>query len=148
VPRKQGEDSDPVLEVSASGTADSNGEYLQHDAVAPHKPHLAEVAPMTVIVRRDSLRHALGALVGAVTDAATTDTAMNTKGTEAVKVAATLADAATAPDEITSVTKAGLRANGWNLFRVLSFVETQRITTLMFVVGGLLLLAAALLATR
>jgi hypothetical protein len=134
VPRTHSEDSDPVLEVAASGTANSNGEYLQHDAVAPHKPRSAAVDPMTVVVRNESVPP-----VGAVNGARGQTLADDAKG---------LADVAATPEETTSITKAGLRAKSWSLFRLLAFVETHRITTLMFVVGGLLLLLAALLATR
>jgi hypothetical protein len=131
-PRTRSEDSDPVLEVSAVGTADSNGEYLQHEAVAPHKPHAAAVDPATVIIRSDTVPPARN---GQASTAATSD-------------GAALQDAAMLPEETTSVTKGRLRGKGWGLFRVLAYVEAHRITTLMFVVGALLLLLAGLLAVH
>jgi hypothetical protein len=131
-PRTRSEDSDPVLEVSAVGTADSNGEYLQHEAVAPHKPHAATVDPMTVIIRSD-----------------TVPPSRNDGGNPAAASdGIALQDAAMLPEETTSITKGRLRAKHSGLFRVLTYVEAHRVTTLMFVVGALLLLLAGLLAAR
>jgi hypothetical protein len=131
-PRTRSEDSDPVLEVSAFGTANSNGEYLQHDAVAPQKPHAETVDPMTVIIRNDTVPPNRDDASSAV----------------AVSQGAALQDAALLIEETTSATKGRLRAKGWGLFRVAAYVEAHPVTTLMFVVGTLLLLLAGLLAVR
>lgn len=133
-PSTRSEESDPVLEVSASGTADANGEYLQHDAVAPHRARSAVVDPETVVIRHESL-----APVGAVTgDCGSVPTDERTAN----------ADMTPMTEETTAITRAGLRGKSRSLFRLLAFVENHRITTLMFVVGAMLLLVAALLATH
>ncbi len=139
VPRTHSEDSDPVLEVSAVGTADSNGEYLQHDAVLPHKPRSAAVDPTTVVIRHESIP----ALEGE-----TDDGLAHGVGGLAETGERASTDSALMVEEVTSITNAKLRAKSWGLYRLLAFVETHRATTLMLVIGGLLLVLSALLAAR
>jgi hypothetical protein len=138
VPRMHSEDSDPVLEVSAIGMADSDGEYLQHDAVSPHKARSAAVDPETIVIRHEPVPPVVGVLDGLAPGL----------GGAAGDAERSLADATSMVEETTSITEAKLRANGWGLFRLQAFVETHRATTLMFVIGGLLLLLSAMLAAR
>ena len=128
VPRKHSEDSDPVLEVSAIGTADANGEYLQHDAVAPHKPHSAGVELVTVVV--------------------SSEPAHATVGEPRVQTPIDPALVYPADEEVTSVTKGKLRAKGWGWFRFVAFVERHRNATFMLAIGGLMILLAVLLSIR
>lgn len=138
MPRTHSEDSDPVLEVSAVGTADSNGEYLQHDAVSPHKPRSAAVDPETVVIRHQSMPVLEGVSDGLAQGA----------GATAEDGERSSVDFASMVEEVTSITNAKLRAKSWGLFRLFAFVESHRATTLMFVIGGLLLVLSALLAAR
>lgn len=124
VPRTHREDSEPVLTVSAIGTADANGDYLQHEAVAPHKPYATDVDPLTVVIRRDSEPH-----TGRLADAE-------------------LADAVSTSEEITSPTKSRLSRPGSGLFRALVFIEAHQMIALTFALGMVLLLLAAVLALR
>lgn len=124
VSRTHSEDSDPVLEVSAIGTADSNGDYIQHEAVLPHKAHSATADAMTVVIQPESQ-----------------PPTENTAGVA-------LHDAVSNSDEITSVTKSRLRKSGSGLFRALVFLEGHRLTALTFAVGVVLLLLSAVLAGR
>lgn len=133
-PSTRSEESDPVLEVSASGTANADGAYLQHDAVSPHKARSAEVDPKTVVIRHESLPP-VGQEAGACRSGLPDEPCAGV-------------DIPPMPEETTAITRAGLRGKSRSLFRLLAFVENHRITTLMFVVGAMLLLVAALLATR
>jgi hypothetical protein len=130
VPRLDSDD--PILEVSASGTANLDGEYLQHDAVLPHKSHAVALDPATVVVRRDS----------------TAPSSSNNTESEGEAGGDTLQDVATIPEETTEVTKSKMRAKGWALYRTLAYVEEHRLTTLAFALGGLFLLVAGLIAVR
>jgi hypothetical protein len=132
VPRSHSEDSDPVLEVSAIGTANPDGEYVQHEAVAPQKPHPFLIDPLTVVVR-ESTPSAAG------TDASEADSGQDPSE---------LADATSTEGEITSATKSRFRTNGAAMFRVLAYVETHRLATLSLAIGGLLLLIAGALVLR
>lgn len=128
VPRKHSEDSDPVLEVSAIGTANANGEYVQHDAVAPHKPHSAGVDLVTVVVSSEPVGAAIGES----------------------RVQASIDQTLTYPadEEVTSVTKGKVRAKGWGWFRFVAFIEQHRSATFMLAIGGMMILFAALLSIR
>lgn len=118
----QHEDSGPELEVNAIGTANPNGDFMQHEAVVPHKPHAAVLDPSTIVVRSEPPRpQALASGAEHLMDAA---------GVE----------------EITSVTQGHLRARRWGLYRMLTLVENHRLAALSFALGSVLLLLAALLA--
>jgi hypothetical protein len=87
--------------------------------------------PMTVVVRSESTQSR---------ESPAGDSVQDSQGG--------LRDIDSVPEEITAVTKSRLRARGWGVFRALAFVEAHRMTTLMFVVGALMLLFAAVIAVR
>lgn len=122
MPRMQHEDSGPELEVKAVGTANPNGDFMQHEAVVPHKPRAAALDPSTIVVRSEPPR-----TQGLVSDG---EILMDAAGI----------------DEITSVTQGDLRARRWGLYRVLTLVENHRVAALSFALGSVLLMLAALLA--
>jgi hypothetical protein len=124
VPRSHRDDSDPVLEVSAVGTATSDGEYVQHEALAPHKPHSAAPDGLTVVIRRDS-------------------TPPKSRGAADGQLLSP-----TDSEEITATTRANLRSTGRVWFHALAFLEAHRLSALTLAVGTLLLLSAAVIATR
>jgi hypothetical protein len=131
MPRSNSEDSEPILEVAAIGTANADGEFLQHEAVAPQKPHAINVDPQTVIVRDGESMQA-----------------RSRSDRSASHIDSGLADAVTAEDEVTSATKSRHRQAQMNLYRVLRFVENHPLATVTLVVGALLLMLAGVLALR
>jgi len=125
-------DSEPDLVVNVIGTATSDGQFTQHEAVIPQKARAALVDPATVVVRSEA--PSAEESVGERNNGASGGTG--------------LLDATSSGDEITSITKARLRAQGWGLYRVLWAVENHRLAALSFALGSVLLLLAALMALR
>jgi hypothetical protein len=132
VPRQSSEGSEPLIKVSAIGMANANGDYLQHDAVAPNKAHASVTDAITVIVRHES------APPGSSGSGGASDNAVSTA----------LGYSARAPEVVTAITKAHVSANGIRLLRAVIFIEEHRVATLALVVGSLLFLIAGLLALR
>lgn len=130
------DDSQPELQVNVIGTANPNGEYMQHDAVVPNKAYSAVLDQSTVVVQPEppppppssSQEH----------DATRTPE----------EDASGLLDAASSGDEITAVTKSLLRARGWGIYRALTAIERHRAAALCFAFGSVLLILAAMLAIR
>ncbi|HEY5960240.1 MAG TPA: hypothetical protein VIV60_26990 [Polyangiaceae bacterium] len=137
VPRSPREDSEPVLEVSVVGTATSDGEYLQHEALSPQKPHSAVADGVTVVIRNDSTPPKPSA-----SSPPSVDNGQAIVGAHGRHISP--AD----NEEITATTRARLRSNGRVWFRAMLFLEAHRLSALTLAVGTLLLLSAAVIASR
>lgn len=124
------DDSQPDLQVNVIGTANPNGEYMQHDAVVPNKPRAAVLDQSTVVVQAEALSASPEEQGPPSADEDSNE----------------LLDAASSVEEITAVTNANLRARGWGIYRTLTAIEKHRAAALCFAFGSVLLVLAALLA--
>lgn len=122
----QHEDSGPELEVNVVGTANPNGEFMQHEAVLPQKPRAEAQDDSTVVIRPEPPARARDASQASDADG--------------------LMDAGSG-DEITSVTK-GHRSAGGGLYHLLTVLESHRLAMLSLALGSVLLILAGLLAFR
>lgn len=134
------DDSQPELQVNVIGTANPNGEYMQHEAVVPNKAYSAVLDQSTVVVQSEPPPPPPPPPPSSSQEQDT----MRTPEEDA----SGLLDAASSGDEITAVTKSLLRARGWGIYRTLTAIEKHRAAALCFAFGSVLLLLAAMLAIR